>query len=278
MDEKITDKDRRNPGDVGQNTALGGMPLAVGKKSIVEQIGKTDEKKRQQVFFGPPEGLDTPQKNEKIHRRIQKKAISLVEKIIQEGIDPEHDRNFHDHFPEGLDSFGRQHPLVDGHRIECAVQFLGVEGKKNNRDHGKSQKGKYLPPGHVIFQQEIGRNQNQRPQNHVVFQPEPGKQGEQKTEEYIVNQGQSFCRTDLPEYVQRKEGDRYFGVKMNGIKNRVVTTGWTESDYSYLNIVNHLNKDKFIKTLYNEFKDNSKVKWKDSIKKVLGLPEERCVG
>lgn len=62
--------------------------------------------------------------------------------------------------------------------------------------------------------------------------------------------------------------------KMNDIARRVSTEGWTDGDMDYLRVVEDINTDDKIKILYNTFKDNPKVKWKDSIKKVLNLPEE----
>jgi DNA repair photolyase len=62
--------------------------------------------------------------------------------------------------------------------------------------------------------------------------------------------------------------------KMNNIKPRVDMDGWGEKENYYLRKVEAVNKDEFIRDLYLEFNDNPKVHWKDSIKKVLGLPEE----
>jgi len=62
--------------------------------------------------------------------------------------------------------------------------------------------------------------------------------------------------------------------KLNRIPERVKTDGWTENDFSFLDIVKNCQTDDFIRGLYTEWKDNPKVKWKDSVKQVLGLPEE----
>ena len=62
--------------------------------------------------------------------------------------------------------------------------------------------------------------------------------------------------------------------KLNGIKQRVKTKGWTEEDFKKLLLVEKIQGDEMIKSLYEHFKTNPKVKWKDSIKKVVGLPEE----
>jgi hypothetical protein len=62
--------------------------------------------------------------------------------------------------------------------------------------------------------------------------------------------------------------------KMNGIPQRVDTSKWTKDDFKYLTMVEKGQSDDMIKSLYEHFKTHPKVKWKDSIKKVVGLPEE----
>jgi len=62
--------------------------------------------------------------------------------------------------------------------------------------------------------------------------------------------------------------------KMNEIKSRVDTSRWTKDDFKYLTIIEKQQSDEMIHTLYEYFKMNPKIKWKDTIKKVIGLPEE----
>jgi len=63
--------------------------------------------------------------------------------------------------------------------------------------------------------------------------------------------------------------------KMNRINSRVDTTGWPKRDLDLLQDVKDAQTDEFIKEfLYEEFKNEPKVRWKDSVKSVLGLPEE----
>jgi len=62
--------------------------------------------------------------------------------------------------------------------------------------------------------------------------------------------------------------------KMNFIKPRVDMRGWGEKEKHYLRKVETVSKDDFIRDLYDEFKDDKRVHWKDSVKQVLGLPEE----
>lgn len=63
--------------------------------------------------------------------------------------------------------------------------------------------------------------------------------------------------------------------KMNRISNRVNTDGWSSKERSFLHRVFDAQTNEFIKDdLYGRLKDKPQVRWKDSIKKVLGLPEE----
>ena len=65
--------------------------------------------------------------------------------------------------------------------------------------------------------------------------------------------------------------------KMNFMKPRVDTSNWEPNDWDYLSKVQNVIEDEFILDLYDEFKDNPKVKWKESVKKVIGLPDEEGV-
>jgi uncharacterized Fe-S cluster-containing radical SAM superfamily protein len=62
--------------------------------------------------------------------------------------------------------------------------------------------------------------------------------------------------------------------KLNGIDVRVKTDGWTEDDFKYLTMVKKVQTDEMIRSLYEHFKTNPKIRWKDSIKKIIGIPEE----
>lgn len=62
--------------------------------------------------------------------------------------------------------------------------------------------------------------------------------------------------------------------KMNRIKPRVDTSKWTEADMAYLKRVRAAQTDEYVRMIYKHFKSNPKVKWKDSIKRVIGLAEE----
>lgn len=62
--------------------------------------------------------------------------------------------------------------------------------------------------------------------------------------------------------------------KMNRFEHRVDTTGWRQEQWDFWRGCQAAQTDEAIWKLYERFKGNEKVKWKDSCKKVLGLPEE----
>lgn len=61
---------------------------------------------------------------------------------------------------------------------------------------------------------------------------------------------------------------------MNFINQRVDTTSWTEGEMKFRKTLDEIYAQGFIDFLYTCFQDNPKVRWKDSIKKMLNLPEE----
>jgi len=63
--------------------------------------------------------------------------------------------------------------------------------------------------------------------------------------------------------------------KMNDIPHRVYTKDWTENDFKFLNLVKASQTDDEIKIIYNDYEKDPQIKWKDSIKQVMGLPEEK---
>jgi len=61
---------------------------------------------------------------------------------------------------------------------------------------------------------------------------------------------------------------------MNDIPHRVNTTDWTITEISFLESIKKCQTKEFVEFLYQDLHENPKVRWKDSIKRVLGLPEE----
>jgi DNA repair photolyase len=61
---------------------------------------------------------------------------------------------------------------------------------------------------------------------------------------------------------------------MNAIAQRVDTTGWTKEDFAFLESTKNCQTKDTVEFLYQELHENPKVRFKDSIKRVLGLPEE----
>jgi hypothetical protein len=62
--------------------------------------------------------------------------------------------------------------------------------------------------------------------------------------------------------------------KMNHIGKRVNTRGWGEQGYAFLDRLKAAQTDAKILELYEALKDRPRIRWKDSIKRVVGLPEE----
>lgn len=62
---------------------------------------------------------------------------------------------------------------------------------------------------------------------------------------------------------------------MNQITRRVDTTGWSTEDREYLSQVITLTRSKWVRYFYNTLKDNPKIRWKDSISRLLKLEEAR---
>jgi len=80
--------------------------------------------------------------------------------------------------------------------------------------------------------------------------------------------------TELIEELLAFVDDTIWVGKMNAVKSRVDTTGWAEEDFKFLKTLEVLQSGPWVRTLYADWRDNPKVHWKDSIKRVLGLPEE----
>ena len=91
--------------------------------------------------------------------------------------------------------------------------------------------------------------------------------------EPILDEDISLMVEELLPYIS----DTIWLGKMNFIRPRVDTSNWSIDDWKYMDKIDVVNRDDFIQDLYEEFKDNPKVKWKESIKKVLGLPDEEGV-
>ena len=77
---------------------------------------------------------------------------------------------------------------------------------------------------------------------------------------------------DLVREVEPYVSDAIWIGKMNKIESRVVGAGEVHEVIDEVERLGHLYSDAFIHGLYDIFKNDPKVKWKDSIKKVLGLP------
>ena len=78
--------------------------------------------------------------------------------------------------------------------------------------------------------------------------------------------------TELVRQVTPFVTDAIWIGKMNKVERRVDTTGWTDADREFITTVKCAQSDSAVARLAAAMKDNPKVKWKESIKKVLGIP------
>ena len=85
-------------------------------------------------------------------------------------------------------------------------------------------------------------------------------------EPYLDNTIQRLVHKLLP-YIT----DTIWIGKMNRISQRVSSKEWTEEEFEYLQRVLDVQTDEYVMKLYDVFKNNPKVMWKESIQKVLGI-------
>jgi len=65
---------------------------------------------------------------------------------------------------------------------------------------------------------------------------------------------------------------------MNKMDQRVDTTGWTEKDFSFAYKAWEAKAPGQVKKYYEALKDEPKVRFKDSFKKILGIPSPERIG
>jgi len=78
----------------------------------------------------------------------------------------------------------------------------------------------------------------------------------------------------LPEVLCPYITDTIWIGKLNKFEQRVDTSHWKVADWAMWDEVRRVQSDDYIWSLYKKLKDNPKVRWKESCKKVLGIPEE----
>ena len=69
--------------------------------------------------------------------------------------------------------------------------------------------------------------------------------------------------------------DSFWIGKMRNIAQRIDVTEWSGGDFDFLHLIQDTHTDEYIKWLYNKMRTKPMVKWKDSIKKVVGLEPEK---
>lgn len=187
----------------------------------------------------------------------------------QHDIHPEH-LKYHIKYLKGLLQVGNSILIVSKPHLEC------IKAICDEFEQFKKQ---------IVFRFTIGS-----PNNDVLKFWEPGATNYEERKEslkYAFEKGfqtSVSCEPVLDEDIGLLIHDLLPFItdtiwigKMNFIRPRVNTSTWKDEDWQYMDKVKVVIKDEFILDLYDEFKDNAKVKWKESIKKVLGLPEEEGV-
>lgn len=61
---------------------------------------------------------------------------------------------------------------------------------------------------------------------------------------------------------------------MNYPKQRIDVSDMNKNDMQWVGELLKTTEDSYVKMLYAELVDNPKIRWKESIKKVLNLPDE----
>ena len=62
--------------------------------------------------------------------------------------------------------------------------------------------------------------------------------------------------------------------KVNYPKQRIDVSDMNKNDMQWVGELLKTTEDSYVKMLYAELVDNPKIRWKESIKKVLNLPDE----
>ena len=93
IDKKIPQENTHNPKNSDLRSCRRCVCPSFCQKCQSENIGSGQEKKSQEFSEIPPSKLDHSEKSEKIDRSIEKKAISLIEKISNECFEPEFPRD-----------------------------------------------------------------------------------------------------------------------------------------------------------------------------------------
>lgn len=119
---------------------------------------------------------------------------------------------------------------------------------------------KFWEPGAPSFQERF---------NSLIYAFEHGFKTSVSCEPFLDDNIIGLVEALLP-YIN----DTIWIGKMNHIRERVDTRGWTENDWKFLKLVENSQTDENIRQIYEHFKNNPKIKWKDSVKKVMHLPEE----
>ena len=151
---------------------------------------------------------------------------------------------------------------------------------------------------HILFRFTIGSTNNMTLQfwepgaptfderlASLKYAYEKGFKTSVSSEPYLdASHGQLF------DYLERYINDAIWFGPINKMETRIKFHGvsfkkakadprlWTEDEWRYWNLAQSVQTEEFIKKLYQTFHLNPKVKWKNRIKEILGLPIPKEIG
>ena len=207
VNEKIANGQTQNPGDRRKDSSLGAVTLAVGEEGVVQKIGSRDKEQDQKISFRSPEDLNKSQESEDIEGRVEQKAISLVEKIIEKGVEPHGQRCAQSRYFKSLQPFRGEDSFIYRYRGESPIDGMDEHIEQSQGQKGEKEKTQDLDSGPVFLEKIIHRNAKQGAKKQIIFQPEPEEERQKESQEEIVSKSERFLGPDFPVYVEGEEGN-----------------------------------------------------------------------
>jgi len=186
--------------------------------------------------------------------------------------------SLHDIFPEHLDEtvefltswlkLGNKYLIVSKPRLECIKRLCEDLEQYREQIKFRFTIGSYHDD--VLGFWEPNAPKFTERKECLAFAYNAGYKTSCSCEPYLDEDVLYLIQSHLLTYVT----DTVWIGKMNKIDDRVDTKGWTTVEKRYLKRVKEAQTDEFIKDLYQKLKGIEEIRWKDSCKEVLDLPEE----
>lgn len=207
VNEKIANGQSQNPGDRRKDSSLGAVTLAVCKEGVVQKIGSRDKEQDQKISFRFPEDLNKSQESEDIEGRVEQKAVSLVEKIIEKCVEPHGQRRAQSRVFKSLQPFRGEDSLIYGDRGESPIDGMDEHIEQSQGQQGKKEKKQDLGSGPVFLEKIIHRHAKKGAKKQIILQPEPEEERQKKSQEEIVSKRERSPGPDFPVDVEGEEGN-----------------------------------------------------------------------